>query len=109
MAETTEHPVSALKLHHVSTGKPVQAIKALRAVSHGGLRWAKMDVYDRVAAGHVVSIPVDSIDAIATLEAAGWTASIDTEAILTFTVAIPAGKCADIKAIVHALGGRCDV
>jgi ribosomal protein L7/L12 len=90
-------------LHGVDANNAIQAIKTLRVVSGGGLRWAKMDVYDKVKMGHAISVPIHDAADIAELENAGWTATMD-EAV-AFSARVPAAKYEDIASIVRALGG----
>lgn len=96
----------AAKLHGVDTNQAIHAIKALRYISGGGLRWAKMDVYDKVRDGHVISVPIRQATDINELVAAGWTASLDEDASVSFSAQISAAKFEDLCAIVRALGGE---
>jgi ribosomal protein L7/L12 len=92
-------------LHGVDTNNAIQAIKTLRVVSGGGLRWAKMDVYDKVKMGHAISVPIHDAADIAELENAGWTATMDGAGVVAFSARVPAAKYEDIASIVRALGG----
>jgi hypothetical protein len=95
----------AAKLHAVNASNAILAIKTLRSVSGGGLRWAKMDVYDKVKVGHAISVPIRDAADIAELENAGWTATMDGAGVVAFSARVPASKYEDIASIVRALGG----
>lgn len=95
----------AVKLHGVDQSKAIPAIKALRSATQCSLRWAKLDVYDKVRAGHPVVIACDEQD-IAALDAEGWALSLADGELTSFTARVPVEHVKTITAVVNALGGQ---
>lgn len=89
-------------------GAPIQGIKTLRLVTGGGLRYSKMEVYDRVIAGHPVDINIDTDDAplaVEELRRTGWVVDITNESFVALNAQIPREHAEMIMTIIKAFGG----
>lgn len=95
----------AVKLTGVDGTGGIAAIKALVLVSGGSLRWAKVDVFDKVRAGVPVTVPVDDPDDLKVLVEHGWSGVLDEEGVVEIVARVPAGKREDVAAVIRALGG----
>jgi antitoxin (DNA-binding transcriptional repressor) of toxin-antitoxin stability system len=94
-------------LDGVDRGREAEAIRGLRAATAGNVRWAKVEVFDRVAAGEPVTVTVLDEESLARLYTSGWSISrASTAETVRVTVWVPAEHLPDLRRCCEEGGGR---